>query len=76
MVDEYVSVINIISSHLNEIIFHYKPEGLYFQKKKFEKIFSSFFKAFSKKKTVIWWTLYNTKENACQRLFIVLHVTN
>ena len=32
-------------SHLNEIIFHYQPKGLYFQikKKKFEKIFSSFF---------------------------------
>ena len=30
-------------SHLNEIIFHYYPEGLYFQiKKKFRKIFSSF----------------------------------
>ena len=33
----------IRGSHLNEIIFHYYPEGLYFQiKKKFEKIFSSF----------------------------------
>ena len=31
-------------SHLNEIIFHYLPKGLYFQiKKKFEKIFNSFF---------------------------------
>ena len=37
-------------SHLNEIIFCY----LYFQikRKKFEKIFSSFFKAFSKKKSI------------------------
>ena len=39
-------------SHFNEIIFLYQPEGLYFQikKKKFEKIFSSFLKAFCKKK--------------------------
>ena len=38
-------------SHLNEIIFHYYPEGLCLQiKKKSEKILSSFFKAFSKKR--------------------------
>ena len=38
-------------SHLNEIIFNYWSEGLYFQiKNKFEKIFSRFFKAFSKKR--------------------------
>ena len=42
----------IRGSHLNEIIFHYQPEGLCFQIKKrnFKKIFSSFFKTFSKKR--------------------------
>ena len=39
-------------SHLNEIIFHYEPEGLYFQIKKINlrKYSVVFFKAFSKKK--------------------------
>ena len=41
-------------SHLNEIIIHLLMKGLYFQiKKKFEKIFSNFFKAFSKKKSYL-----------------------
>ena len=39
-------------SHLNEIIFHYYPEGLYSQikKKKFREIFSRFFKKHFPKK--------------------------
>ena len=43
-------------SHLNEIIFHYYPEGLYFLiKKKLRKYSVVFFY----KKKVIWRTLYN-----------------
>ena len=40
-------------SHLNEIIFHYLAEGLYFQiKKKIEKILSSFLKSIFQKKDI------------------------
>ena len=46
-------------SHLNEIIFHYKPEVLYFQIKKkiLENIQFFFFKALFRKKG-IWRSLY------------------
>ena len=46
--------------YLNEIIFYYSPEGLYFQIKKINLRKYSvvlFFKAFSKKKKVIWQSL-------------------
>ena len=41
-------------SHLNEIIIHYKPEGLYFKKKKknLGKYSVVFFKAFRKKRSL------------------------
>ena len=49
-------------SHLNEIIFHYKPVGLYFQIKKegWESIQEFFFKHFPKKS--IWRTLHIERE--------------
>ena len=52
-------------SHLNEIIFHYKPEGLYFKKKKeiCENIQQFFFIAFSKKKGY-WSELLGQRETA------------
>ena len=65
-------------SHLNEIVFHYQPEGLYLKKKKrnLRKYSVVFFKAFSKKKVFggpyttlmffLWIASYFTRQHHLQ----------